>query len=442
MRQYRYGLAGLLFAEGFLSLALQMLAIRQLLYVSGGTILETSLVVGFFLLALARGYQRGGDGVADPLRLMARNLLYAAAASVVFTPWVSAKLFSMGYGPGMIIYIGLGVTPIAYFMGQSLPLLVQAQTAAADGDESTAAQYAGGGLGLSTYGSFIGAAAVPLIGFSYLGVGATHVALVAMASALAIVLMRDSKAVVASTCIVVVTLMLSGRSYVGQIAEDRGPYGDIAIVETADGDLLWLTNQLIMSRKKRSGGYAWYANKWRVSLADGPEQQNVLVLGAAGFTVSDGMRDGIRFTYVDINPVVKQLSEDHFISPGDARFVHDDARRYLLQGTERYDRILVDVFASNNGIPEQLITVEALELMRARLAPAGEIWINTIQRSELVDKYATRLQSTVMSVMPLCRRIVEPMAPRIRNILYRCPGERPTPYRDNKTSAAIDAALM
>lgn len=433
-------LNALLFWEGFLSLAFQMLAIRQLLYVSGGTILETSMVVSFFLLALARGYQVGGLPVASPVVRLARNLLLAAVASLTFTPWISAFLFTGGYGPGMVLYIGFGVIPIAYFMGQSLPLLVQAQTYV-DSAGREPARYAGDGLGMSTYGSFLGALVVPLAGFTLLGVGATHVCLV-LAAVMISAAIGNAWYRVAGLATLTVAFVLSERHFEGLVVEHRGAYGDTQIVDTPDGRL-WISNRLIMSRKSPDGGYAWYVNQWRDWLQEGPDARvDVLVLGAAGFTVSEGLPERYNFTYVDIDPLVEPLAREHFVAPRDERLIVDDARRYVMSSKERFDRILLDVYSASKGIPEHLLTTEFLSALSQRINSRGEVWINSIRHRDLADRYARRLHATIVAVFPFCDTFIKPDSARHTNVLYRCQVGSATPYTDDRTSAAIDAALM
>ena len=434
----------LLFGEGFLSLAFQMLAIRQLLYVSGGTILETSLVVAFFLLALARGYQVGGRPAPQPLRRLAGNLLGAGLASLTFTPWISALLFTAGYGAGMVLYLSLGVIPIAYLMGQSIPLLVQAQ-AAASSEHKAAARYAGDGLGLSTYGSFLGALAVPLVGFPLAGVGHTHLALVVGAATVAALAYSGWRVRVAGLLIAGLALSLSERGYDGLIAEHRGPYGDIQIIERAD-ERLWISNRLVMSRKKDDGTHAWYVDQWRSQLAGDLEVQregiDVLVLGAAGYTLTEGFSTELRATYVDIDPEVEGLAREHFVPYRDEKTITDDARRFILHDEGLYDRILMDVYSASRGIPEHLITVEFLSALAGRLKAGGEVWFNTIRDRGLADRYSRRLHATITAVFPLCLVEEKPDAVEITNVLYRCQSRFVEPYRDDKTSAALDAAIM
>src|SRR5690349_6317698 len=64
--------------EGFVSIAIEILTIRQLLPVAGGSVIVTSLVIGIFLLFLALGYRQGGKQQQNLAYLLRRNFLVAA----------------------------------------------------------------------------------------------------------------------------------------------------------------------------------------------------------------------------------------------------------------------------------------------------------------------------------------------------------------------------
>lgn len=47
--------------EGFVTISLEILTVRQLTPVMGSSVIVTSLIIGIFLLFLALGYRRGGE---------------------------------------------------------------------------------------------------------------------------------------------------------------------------------------------------------------------------------------------------------------------------------------------------------------------------------------------------------------------------------------------
>src|SRR3990167_10155016 len=68
-----YLLPLIILIEGFTSIAIEILTIRQLLPVAGGSVIVTSLIIGIFLLFLAIGYDRGGRTQGDLYFILRRN---------------------------------------------------------------------------------------------------------------------------------------------------------------------------------------------------------------------------------------------------------------------------------------------------------------------------------------------------------------------------------
>ncbi|MBP8923277.1 MAG: methyltransferase type 12, partial [Thauera sp.] len=60
-------LFALVFVEGFVSLGAEIVALRRLVPHVGSAITVTAPTIGFFLLALALGYQAGGRVATDYL---------------------------------------------------------------------------------------------------------------------------------------------------------------------------------------------------------------------------------------------------------------------------------------------------------------------------------------------------------------------------------------
>src|SRR3990167_877700 len=74
----RYVLPLVVLVEGFVSIAIEILTIRQLLPVAGGSVIVTSLIIGFFLLFLACGYHRGGKLHQNLPKVLRINFFIAA----------------------------------------------------------------------------------------------------------------------------------------------------------------------------------------------------------------------------------------------------------------------------------------------------------------------------------------------------------------------------
>jgi len=134
--------------EGFVTISVEILAIRQLIPVVGNNVIVTSLIIGVFLLFLSLGYRAGGrhngaESITADLKiesqrapsahlfaLLQRNFLIAAIGigfglSLVFVEiffyLVNTKLhFHLLFT--LTIYLFLVIAPIVYFLGQTVPI--------------------------------------------------------------------------------------------------------------------------------------------------------------------------------------------------------------------------------------------------------------------------------------------------------------------------------
>ena len=68
----------IIFLEGFVSVSIEILTIRQLIPVAGNSVIVTSLIIGVFLLFLALGYQKGGTQQKNLQKILQFNFSFAA----------------------------------------------------------------------------------------------------------------------------------------------------------------------------------------------------------------------------------------------------------------------------------------------------------------------------------------------------------------------------
>ena len=93
---------------------------------------------------------------------------------------------------------------------------------------------------------------------------------------------------------------------------------------------------------------------------DPTRPHRILVIGAGGFTI--GLDDHVNaYTYVDIDPALREVSEEHFLrrplGPNKS-FVPESARAFLRRNTEIYDVVVLDAFTNRVALPPDLITRE------------------------------------------------------------------------------------
>ncbi|MEQ1947730.1 MAG: fused MFS/spermidine synthase [Bryobacteraceae bacterium] len=120
-----------------------------------------------------------------------------------------------------------------------------------------------------------------------------------------------------------------------------------------------------------------------------PKPRRVGVVGLGAGTIAAWGREGDTYTFYEINPDVEAIARQWFtylqdsraktnVVLGDARI---ELRRELEEGHKHdYDFIAVDAFSSDS-IPIHLLTTEAGDLYRERLAPGGILALHISNRS-------------------------------------------------------------
>ena len=121
--------------------------------------------------------------------------------------------------------------------------------------------------------------------------------------------------------------------------------------------------------------------------ARGGRPARVAVVGLGAGTLAAYARAADEFVFYELDPSVEGLARAHFSYLSDAqargasvRVAPGDARLTLAaESGPRYDLLIVDAFSSDS-IPVHLVTREALELYRERLAPGGLLAFHVTNR--------------------------------------------------------------
>ena len=436
----------IVFIEGFSSLGAEVIALRRLVPHVGSSIVVTAPTIGFFLLALALGYASGAKVAADYRAIVARNFLIAAALAGFGLAGVTVDWLFAHLQPALVAYvvfIGGILCPLAWLLGQTVPILTNLMKAERTGEASGMALY------WSTLGSFLGSLSLSLLVMQWLGVSAAVVA--------------------CSLLLVVGTLLLGGRKL--KIALFCAPTAAIAIgfnlhhavtADTAYAEYIVGPVDL----PGQSNPRAFWVNKSTASLIDDSEPPNytryikrlrqilldelafrereILVLGAGGFTLSHRELMN-RYTYVDIDPAIREIAERHFLrEPARGEFIADDARRFVATTERRFDAVVVDVYSSHTSIPSHLVTQEFWEGARRVLKPDGVLLANLILDGRLETPYARNLLATIDSVFGRCAVDVLHKAKTLANVEVTCfASSKPVPtgiYVDEKNRADLDLA--
>ncbi|MRR51359.1 MAG: methyltransferase domain-containing protein [Rhodocyclaceae bacterium] len=438
-------LFAIVFIEGYCSLGAEVIALRRLIPHVGSAIVVTAPTIGLFLLALALGYHSGSRVAADFRAVVARNFLISATlmAAGLSASGVNA-IFSGAPAPiAYMVFIGAVLCPLAWLLGQTVPILTNLMHAQRSGEAAGRALY------WSTLGSFLGSVTLSLGMMQAFGVWSAVVlgALLLLAGAALVQRPRSL-----TTALLLATTALTLAANLGDRQHADTAYADYAVEPVSREDLkdahaFRVNNQgaslIDASQPTRYARYVEHLR--RILLTDlGFQGRDILVLGAGGFTLAHD-EPANRYTFVDIDPAIRAIAEREFLrQPARGEFVVADARRYVVETERRFDAIVVDVYSARTSIPGHLVTREFWRDSRRALKPGGIMLANLILDGQLASPYARNLLATIESAYGRCA--VEPLhrSQAISNVIVSCGNQGATEparvYADERNLADMDSA--
>ena len=444
--------------EGFASLAFGVIALRRIVPYVGSSITVTAPTIAIFLAALALGYFAASRVKVDYERTVLRNFIVAAlVGGCLLSERGAALVFGLIPSPvvALPVYLLAAMAPPAYFLAQTVPVLSNILGKARVGEA--------GGLALawSTFGSVFGALGLSLVVMQWLGVSAavliTSLGLLVAATWAALRMQQRRMLAFIAACAVPII----GMNTLPQMGVAETAYADYAVqsVPPPEGGrwparAFMVNNQYASLLDASEPPKRWpYLDYIAGQIRDGHRLRGrqVLVLGAGGFGLSIG-DDTNAYTYVDIDPKIREIAERHFLGtpeqPGavQGRFIADDARRYVLRTDDRYDAIVVDAYSSHFNVPPQLVTVEFWASLRPRLNADGIVFINLIADATLRDAYARNAIASVEAGLGRCAVHVVHPREAISNLVLTCrPGAVPPPperlYTDDRNAVDWERRL-
>ena len=126
--------------------------------------------------------------------------------------------------------------------------------------------------------------------------------------------------------------------------------------------------------------------EWLLPVKDQPGSR-VAILGLGAGTLASYARAGEKWTFYEIDPVVARIATDprYFTYLRDCRasstdIVLGDARLRLQEAPDHAFRLIVLDAFSSDSLPVHLLSREAIQLYRAKLAPGGVLVFNLSNR--------------------------------------------------------------
>lgn len=449
----------ILLLEGLASSGIQMITIRQTVPFVGSSVLSTSVIISSFLAALAIGYYWGGKQDADryvgslsfnilaSLVLLGLGLSYSfvsfffvsAADTLRGLPYLEGPLFQLG------LFCFLVLAPLVFFLGQTVPLLLHT----AD-KRKTKSEAAGNATAVSTIGNVIGCLATSLVLMYYLGVGYAIVVnclILVVCLALLSEWKRTREKLIFGVAISLFAIAFTTNIRVAdQLFVATTAYSNFHVAEHDSGTRLIInrSNASFIDGQARTG-WPYIETIKKGLFSENISGKDVLVLGAGGFTLSAAGDHGARFTYLDIDPEIKNIAEQYFLQePIKGQFIAQDARAYLLAEDRQWDFIIVDLYTNAATIPMHTATHEFFSLVSTRLAPSGKTILNVAANPTLKDPYSFNLDATIRQAFSGCITDITDYGDRLENIVYFCSkrnvGQPRTAqiYTDDSTRVAAD----
>lgn len=452
----KYLIPLIIIVEGFASIAIEILTIRQLLPVAGGSVVVTSLIIGIFLLFLALGYEKGGRVQHDLHRVLRRNFLIAGiwsgiGLSYIFITYFFA-LIQSSTGPHIVYpltaYLVAVLAPSIYWLGQTLPIIMNIVK-----QNHSAGVIAGKALGLSTVGSFLGAVLTTLILMYYLGVAWTVVIVFLSLILLAVLL---SQTATTSTILLGVIAVATFFVYYLNVGVERSlflltnNYANYRILDSGnsklkDGQKILVINETLSSFTDNKHNAFRYIEVLRKLIYKdlNLKHANILVLGAGGFTLTNGQPDVNKVTYVDIDKRIKDVVVPGFLDKIKDKIIIDDARNFLNNNTQQYDVIITDVLSDYKAIPAHLLTHEFMLTIKKHLTPDGHAMFNIIANPMFTDPYSKRINNTIRSVFGACVVVPVDYHNSVTNLVYACANnsrkQDKVVYVDNLNNSTTDS---
>ena len=439
----------ILLLEGFITISVEILTIRQLMPFYGNSVVITSIIIGFFLLFLALGYWRGGMWRNQYFERLGRNYLLSMIWIGVGLSYSFIKLFSystmtslsLSYLMSLTLYLILVLAPIVYWLGQTIPI-----TTNLFNQNQSVSKISGSALFLSTVGSFLGAMVTSLLLFQYVGVAWTVVINCILLFALVLKLKAHGQfgwwtfLLFGVVMLLIKNLNVDAESQQFKLTNNYGNYEIIA--DDKQARILKINesaSSMITPDQKGFGYIEFIRNILFEKLA--LKNKQILIIGAGGFSLTANGTHDNQVTYVDIDPAIKSIAEQYFLSgPIKGNFVGEDIRLFLNQRPEKYDVIISDAYSNDVSIPPSLLTVEYFELLANHLKPSGLIVLNIISNPLFKDDYSRRLNNTIFTVFPYCSIIPLNWDLHLSNVIYICPNNTREKgrYTDNLNSSTFD----
>lgn len=414
--------------EGYIVLAVELLAIRQIIPFVGNGIETIAIVVAAVLMPLALGYYAGGKYKPKTKgkyffsvrTKLINNIITAAFILPLGLSYLVLQIFfpildfagATNRIVQTIIYSLLFIAYPTFLLGQTIPLVSNYFS------QKKLSEIAGKMLFFSTTGSFLGSIISTLILMSLIGVNNTVIITISLMALLVLILNRKILSTYSALIFIpVIFIFLSNNN---NVMQKHGIVGNnnYSTVEILKNNHFDINKERTLSvNRSRSSRYSPNSDR-RFNFVKYVEdtfipskaknKKSILIIGAGGFTI--GLYDDYNeYTYIDIDKSLKQISEDFFLEKPLSKnklFIAEPARSFLARNKQQYDFIFVDAYSNALSIPSDLITQEFFLQLKSSVKDGGIVALNIISSANFKDRFSVKLDNTLHLVFGNLNRYV------------------------------------
>lgn len=419
---------GILFLEGFVSVSLQMIMMRQLVPFVGSSVIVSSLVIGFFLASLSLGYAVGGRKKDGHINKLVHNIFISAiilSAGLSYTVMDNIFIILNKYIDNSLIevslYLLVFLSPIVFLLGQTVPLLTNFYKS------NSVSEVVGDSFAINTVGSVLGSVVTSLVFFNVFGMSVTILIDVLLLGSVLFILLEKECYFKYGMCysVIIAFCYFLNVNYEKSKFVLTNAYNNYEVVEVRGG------RYFIMNKGYSSGlmdtDENWYYIEKTKEFLFGAENLNiqnsdVLILGAGGFTLTygDKIPNNNNYVYIDIDPDIQKVAEENFLKRKiKGNFTAEDARLFINKSKIKYDAIVVDLYANQLSIPWHLITKDFIKEVKDVTTENGVVVFNMVSDGFFGDKYTRTIYNTIKSEFDYCHSV--PLGLKgVTNVLYIC----------------------
>lgn len=449
--------------EGFFTLSLELLVIRQAIpFVGNGTEM-VSIIISSVLLPLATGYYIGGIRYKTlfnkknktKIRYIIINNIYIISLltgigfsyiimDIYFkTIPISSLMISLAF------YLTLFLVIPTFLLGQTVPLISNYFSS------QQISKITGKILFISTTGSFVGSIATVLILMKYLGVSNTLILLEALLLLLVLLISKHKIHAILNIAIILgIVYGLGSFSKMAYKIEYENTYSTLSVLEENNQTSLRINNQFASMTENNNTSFYHYVNVINNMIGENSDKvKEILIVGSGGFTVGFN-DDKNHYTYVDIDSDLKELVEKKFLKTPlkpNKTFYAGEIRKFLKETDKKFDIIVVDAYTNQISIPISLLSVDFYRELRESLVDNGFVVSNMVIDIYLRDKFSKNVDYTLRNAFELVSTVPLIHIDRMKyelsdnkkkevNYLYimRKDNNKRTIYTDDKNNANFD----